>query len=139
MRVTDHLHLQSASPLRADEAGRGNPYDPELGAALERAARAADVELFEGVYAGLEGPSYETPAEIALLARRGAQAVGMSTVAEAVVARASGMRVAALSCVANRAAGITSAPLDHAEVVAAGESLAEDFGRLLAAFAAELA
>ena len=138
MRITDHLDLQGASPLRAAEAGRGSPYDAELGEALDRAADRVGVQLFRGVYAGLLGPSFETPAEVALLGRWGAQAIGMSTVAEAQVGHASGMAVAAVSCIANAAAGISPGPLAHEEVVAAGRAVADDLGALLAGLSAEL-
>ncbi|MCP3914429.1 MAG: purine-nucleoside phosphorylase [bacterium] len=134
MRVSDHINLQSRTPLGANEAGSGSPYDAELARALEEAAERARVELFSGVYAGLLGPSYETPAEIAHLGRIGAHAVGMSTVCEALAGRAAGMRVAAISCISNPAAGISATPLDHGEVVAAGKAIAGDFERLLAEF-----
>lgn len=94
------------------------PYDPVLLAALREAARATAVPVVEGVYVGVLGPSYETPAEVRMLERLGADAVGMSTVGEVVVARALGMRVAGVSCITNSAAGLSGVPLDHAEVMA---------------------
>lgn len=97
------------------------------------AAKGAGEPIVHGIYAGLLGPSYETPAEIRMLRWLGADAVGMSTVAEAVAARATGMRVAAISCITNAAAGITPASLSHAEVMAAGEAASRDFCGLLAA------
>lgn len=115
--LSDHLSFQARSPLRPDEAGRGSPYDPELAAALEQAARAARVELWRGVYAAMLGPSYETPAEIRALRSFGAHAVGMSTAVEAVAARAAGLRVVGLSCIANPAAGLGVEPLRHADVL----------------------
>lgn len=127
MRVVDHLNLQGRTPLLPTEVGRGTPYDGELGAALEGAAEEAGVRLFRGVYAGLLGPTYETPAEVRLLGKIGADAVGMSTVAEALAAQASGMRVAAISCISNHAAGVAAAPLSHDEVVRAGAVIAADF------------
>jgi purine-nucleoside phosphorylase len=131
MRITDHIDLQGATPLAASEAGLGSPYDEGLGEALERGARDADVALERGVYAGLVGPSYETPAEIRMLDWMGADAVGMSTVCEAQAGRAAGMRVAGISCIANHAAGIATRPLLHTEVLEAAAAVAERFARLL--------
>lgn len=131
MRVVDHLNLQHRTPLGPGEVGRGRPYDKEAGELLVRAAEEAGVELKKGVYAGTLGPNYETPAEIRLYDRMGADAVGMSTVAEALAGHASGLRVAAVSCITNPAAGVHKRPLSHAEVLAAGAAGAESFGRLL--------
>jgi len=131
LRITDHLDLQGSAPLYPAERGQRSPYDPGLGEALERAAHSVGVPLYRGVYAGLLGPSYETPAEIAMLARLGADAVGMSTVAEASAAAAAGMRVCAISCISNAAASHERDPLSHAEVVAAGKLVAKSFVRLL--------
>lgn len=131
MRIDDHLNLQGRTPLARGERGEGPPYDRALGAALERGARDAGVELERGVYAALPGPSYETPAEIRMLAWIGADAVGMSTVLEALAARAAGARVAAVSCLTNLAAGIGGSRPNHEEVVAEGRAAAERFGRLL--------
>lgn len=131
MRVTDHINLQGETPLSGRERGCGSPYDIELGAALMRGADEAGVTLFEGVYAGLRGPSYETSAEIRGLRWMGASAVGMSTVAEALAAHASGARVAAISCITNQAAGISERPLAHAEVLEVGRQAAGRFGALL--------
>jgi len=138
MRLTDHLNLQGRTPRGRGAGGRGNTYDVELGAAIDEAARGRGVELHHGTYAGLLGPTYETPAEIAMLRWAGAQAVGMSTVAEATAAHAEGMRVAAISAITNRAAGITGEPLSHAEVVEAGKVLAERFCALLSAACARV-
>lgn len=131
MRITDHLNLQGRTPLVRGEGGRGNPYHTGLGTVVDEAAKARGIGLHHGTYAGLLGPTYETPAEIAMLRWAGAQAVGMSTVAEATAAHAVGMRVAAISAITNRAAGITGEPLSHAEVVEAGKVLAERFCALL--------
>ena len=132
MRIEDHLNLQGASPLDAFEAGTGSPYDPELGEVLDASARESGVRLERGVYAGLRGPSYETPAEIRMLAWAGADAVGMSTVCEAQAARAAGMRVAGIACITNGAAGISPRRLSHGEVLAAGASLSQPLAKLLA-------
>jgi purine-nucleoside phosphorylase len=131
MRLTDHVNLQGRAPLRAAERGAGRVYDERMGAALERASSASGVRLERGVYAALLGPSYETPAEIRMLGALGADAVGMSTVAEAAVGHALGLRVAAISCITNQAAGIGSQPLSHAEVVEVGRQAAQRFARLL--------
>jgi purine-nucleoside phosphorylase len=131
MRIDDHVNLQGASPLAPGEAGLGTPYDADLGRALEKAARDAGVGLEHGVYAGLPGPSYETPAEIRMLRWMGADAVGMSTVAEALAARAAGARVAAVSCITNHAAGITGRRLAHDEVIEEGRRAADRFAALL--------
>jgi len=139
MLVEDHLNLQGVAPLRAREVGRGCPYDPELGAALDAAARAESLELHRGVYAATLGPSYESPAEIRLYGRLGARAVGMSTVAEASAAHVLGLRVAALSCLTNPAAGVAPGRLSHEDVVRAGAAMAERFARLVRRAAPELA
>lgn len=131
MRVTDHINLQGTGPLEASERGAATPYDATLGAALSRGAKDAGVPLYDGVYAGLRGPSYETPAEIRHLGQMGVSAVGMSTVAEALAAYASGMRVAAVSCITNHAAGISDHPLSHADVLAVGRQAAKNFGDVL--------
>jgi purine-nucleoside phosphorylase len=130
MVIRDHLNLTGTSPLvgPADESlGPRFPdmtaaYDPALRAALHEAGRRAGVPLREGVYAGLLGPQYETPAEVRMVGLLGAQAVGMSTVSEVIALRHMGVRVAALSCITNLAAGIGGAPLDHAEVEATAKA-----------------
>lgn len=142
MVVTDHINLMGVNPLR----GRAQPdrpsfvdltraYDTGLAARLAEAARAARVKLQQGVYAAVSGPSYETPAEIRAFARLGADAVGMSTVPEVIVARQCGLRVAALSCITNLAAGLSGEPLSHEEVLATGERVNQTAARLLTNFA----
>lgn len=138
MRIRDHINFQGATPLEASERGGGNPYDPELGHALDRAGVSAGVEIVSGVYAGLLGPSYETPAEIRMLTWMGADAVGMSTVVEALAAHASGARVAAISCITNMAAGISDASLSHAEVLRTGRESSQRFCSLLEAAVTEI-
>ena len=133
MRIEDHLNLQGRAPLRRAEQGRGTPYDAELGAMIDAAAGSIDVSLQRGVYAAMLGPTYETPAEIGMLARLDAHAVGMSTVAEASAGWATGLRVGAVSCLSNYAAGISATPLNHEEVVEAGAQVAGDLVRLLTA------
>jgi len=124
MIVTDHLNLMGTSPLIGpnDEAlGPRFPdmtraYDESLRNALKDVAKTAGIALREGVYAGLLGPTYETPAEVRMIRGLGAQAVGMSTVPEVIALRHMGVRVGALSCITNLAAGITLQTLNHAEV-----------------------
>lgn len=135
MAISDHLNLQGRSPLKHAECGYASPYDAALLAKLGSAAREVGVELQQGVYAGLLGPTYETPAEIAMLRKLGADAVGMSTVAEALAARASGARVAGVSLITNFAAGITGEKLSHEEVMTAGREAAGRFSALLERFA----
>jgi purine-nucleoside phosphorylase len=124
MLIVDHLNLTGTSPLLGpndDTLGPRFPdmtraYDPDLQEALRRVARDANLQLREGVYAGLLGPSYETPAEVRMLRGLGAHAVGMSTVAEVLALRHMRVRVGALSCITNMAAGLSAAELNHAEV-----------------------
>jgi len=131
MALTDHIALQGESALLRAEAGYGSPYDADVRALLLAAAESCDLDLKQGVYAALRGPSYETAAEIRHLAMAGAQAVGMSTVLEATVAHACGLRVGGVSCISNLAAGISPTRLDHAEVVAAGAEASGSFCDLL--------
>lgn len=133
MRITDHLNLQGRTPLASTESVVGCPYDADFGAALDEGASATRITLHRGVYGALLGPTYETPAEVRMLRWAGAHAVGMSTALEALAGAASGMRVAAVSCITNLAAGITGEALNHAEVVEAGAQAAADFRRLLEA------
>ncbi|AOW94408.1 purine-nucleoside phosphorylase [Rhodococcus sp. WMMA185] len=126
--ISDHLNLTSRSPLvGAEFVDLVGAYDPELRAI----AREIDGSLSEGVYAGLPGPHYETPAEIRMLRTLGADLVGMSTVHETIAARALGARVLGISLVTNLAAGVTGQHLDHQEVLAAGKASADRMGRLL--------
>jgi len=116
--ISDHINLTGQNPLigTAEFLDLSNLYDSELRAL----ARAVDPELKEGVYAGLTGPTYETPAEVRMLATLGADLVGMSTVLEAIMARALGARVLGIAVVSNVAAGLAGEPLQHAEVAKAG-------------------
>lgn len=128
--IRDHINLVNANPLVGEhrpEWGARFPdmsevYDPRLSEALHAGARKLKLRVMEGVYAYNLGPAYETPAEIRAYKAQGADVVGMSTVPEAVFAKAIGMKVAGLSLVTNLAAGIAIRPLDHREVVAAGEA-----------------
>lgn len=126
--ISDHLNLTARSPLLgARFVDLTDAYSP----ALRAAAQALDPSLEEGVYAGLPGPHYETPAEIRMLRTLGADLVGMSTVHETIAAREAGMAVLGLSLVTNLAAGMSGQPLDHKEVLAAGQAAAERMGGLL--------
>ncbi len=126
--VSDHLNLTACSPLTG---ARFVDLVDLYSARLRALAREVDPDLVEGVYAALPGPHYETPAEIRMLRLLGADLVGMSTALEAIAARAEGLEVLALSLVTNPAAGVTGAPLDHAEVLAAGAASAQRVGDLL--------
>jgi purine-nucleoside phosphorylase len=114
-------------------------YDPELKSFLHAAARDARVELREGVYACLLGPQYETPAEVRMVRMLGAQAVGMSTVHEVIALRHMGVRIGALSCITNLAAGIGPHSLDHREVEATARSRSADLSALLSGWIARAA
>jgi purine-nucleoside phosphorylase len=125
--LKDHINFMGRSPLAGPVQGGeerfpdlSEPYDGELRELAREVAADLGIPLSEGVYAAVLGPSYETPAEIGLLARAGADAVGMSTVPEAITARALGLRVLAFSLVTNRAAGLSSEPLRHDEVLEVG-------------------
>lgn len=127
--ISDHLNLTARSPLvGAQFVDLTDAYAPRL----RTLARQCDPGLAEGVYAGLPGPHYETPAEIRMLRLLGADLVGMSTVHETIAARAAGAEVLGVSLVTNLAAGITGQPLSHAEVLAAGAASAARMGSLLA-------
>ncbi len=137
--IRDHLNLTGMNPLRGpnlDELGprfpdMTEPYDSALRKILHGAAEEHGIPVTEGVYAGLAGPSFETPAEIRMLEILGADAVGMSTVPEAIAARHAGMRVAAISFIANKAAGRSEQPLSHEEVFAAAQAAEEKFSALM--------
>ena len=106
-------------------------YDEELQGIIRETAKENEIELFEGVYAQLTGPSFESPAEIQMLYKMGASAVGMSTVVEAIAANHMGMKICGVSCVSNLAAGMNSAPLTHEEVQEAANAVAPKFEKLL--------
>jgi len=147
VRITDHLNLTGLNPLTGPNDDRigprfldmTEPYDPRLGALLDASAARLGIPLGAGVYAGLAGPSYETPAEVRMLRTLGADLVGMSTVLEVIAARHAGLRVSAISLVTNLAAGLAGKPLSHADVLAAGESALDRIARLATAWVAEAA
>jgi purine-nucleoside phosphorylase len=145
MIITDHLNLMFRSPLAgAVEGGdarfpdMSEPYDRALAALLRREATKLGFPLRDGVYCGLLGPTYETPAEVRMLTTLGADAVGMSTVPEVIVARAIGMRVVGISCITNFASGTTPSPLSHAEVLETTALVASRFESLVERFVAAL-
>jgi purine-nucleoside phosphorylase len=152
MMITDHINLTGTSPLlgvqpsrgertpgAGDPEGRWSPifldqsevYSTALRARFAEAAKKSKIVLHQGVYASLLGPQYETPAEVRMLQSFGVDAVGMSTVFEAIQARALGLQVAAFSCLTNFGAGMTTQSLDHTEVIETGGKAAEGFARLL--------
>lgn len=141
MLLSDHLNLIGDSPLRGPNSPDAGPrfpdmsavYDPGLRAAFHAAAAELSLPLEDGVYAAFAGPQYETPAEIRMARTLGADAVGMSTVPEAIAARHAGIRVAALALITNRAAGLAPGELSHDEVLEAGRAAAGSVGELLAA------
>ena len=139
--IRDHINLQGQNPLVGSNDDRFGARFPDMSEVYARTYRAAareeaaklGIDLQEGVYAALLGPSYETPAEIEYLHRIGADLVGMSTACEAIAARHMGMKVLAMSCVTNMAAGILDQPLSHAEVMETGERVKTKFEALLRA------
>jgi xanthosine phosphorylase len=144
MAITDHINMTGVNALVGPNAGDVGPrfpslrdaYDPELLAMLRTAAGSANVELAEGVYLAVSGPSFETAAEINAFRVMGADAVGMSTVQETILARHCGLRVAAVSVITNLAEGMSDEPLSHEQTLAAAESAAGDLARLLLQFIA---
>src|SRR5215204_3192010 len=139
MVLSDHLNMMGDNPLRGANDERFGPrfpdmsgvYSPELQELVIEEARAIGVEVRRGIYGALSGPSYETPAEIHLLRNLGADAVGMSTVPEAIVARHMGLEVLGISCITNMAAGMSDEPINHEEVMATGDRVRGTFTELL--------
>jgi inosine/guanosine/xanthosine phosphorylase family protein len=144
MMFSDHINFTGVNPVRGFPRDEGKcfvdlteAYSPDLRAELRAAARKEKITLHEGVYIGVSGPTYETPAEIRAFRKLGADAVGMSTVPEVLAARYCGLKVAAVSCITNRAAGIDGHRLSHEEVLAVGRQNTERASRLIVAFARE--
>jgi purine-nucleoside phosphorylase len=139
MVISDHLNLMGVNPLRGpndEKFGVRFPdmtevYSRELQEIVVEEAHAMGVEVRRGIYAALSGPSYETPAEIHMLRTFGADAVGMSTVPEAIVARQAGLNVLGISCITNMAAGISDEPINHEEVMETGNRVRNTFAQLL--------
>jgi purine-nucleoside phosphorylase len=145
MLIRDHINLMFRNPLIGQlEPGdvrfpdMSDPYDSQLAELARSVAAEQGRVLREGVYAALLGPSYETPAEVRMLAAFGADAVGMSTVPEVIVARAIGMRVLGLSCITNLACGLSNTPITHAEVLETTARAATAFRALVAGVVARL-
>jgi purine-nucleoside phosphorylase len=136
MVLTDHINFMGANPLRGGPhfTDMTRVYDARLGALISQAGREGKVKLRRGVYLAVCGPSYETPAEVRAFAKLGADAVGMSTVPEAIVARHCGLNVAGISCITNAAAGI-GGELSHAEVLETAGQAAKSGAALLKSFA----
>jgi purine-nucleoside phosphorylase len=145
--ISDHINLQGTNPLVGPNDDRLGPRFPDMTQAYCKpyreitlqAARRLGKTVHQGVYAGLLGPSYETPAEIRYLRTIGADLVGMSTIAEVIAARHMGIKVLAISCVTNMAAGISDEVLNHEDVLATGERVKGDFVALLRAVLPEIA
>jgi purine-nucleoside phosphorylase len=143
MAIRDHVLWNVPRPWLHPGPGalgppRPSPYSPRLLVLLAEASRKLGVELLEGVYASLTGPCYETPAEIRALRSWGVDAVGMSTAREVEAAAAMGMECAAVSCITNKAAGLSEGPLNHREVLATAATQAGRVGQLIEAFLQEL-
>lgn len=133
MMITDQLNLTGTTPLlgSSEFIDLTEIYSRKWRAEFARAAKERNITLHQGVYAGCLGPQYETPAEVRMLRQLGADAIGMSTVLEAIQARALGLEIAGFSCLTNWAAGIGDGNLSHAEVLAAGRKAARELERLL--------
>jgi len=139
MLINDHINMMGDNPLRGPNDSRFGPrfpdmtavYAPEYIAIAHEVAREMGIPLAEGVYLGLRGPSYETPAEVRLFTQFGGDALGMSTVAEVIVARHSGMRVLAISCITNVAAGLSQNEVNHQEVMEVGARAGRTLGELI--------
>ena len=139
MVISDHLNLIGENPLRGANDDRFGPRFPDMSEVYARdfqeiavdEAHAIGIELRRGIYAALSGPSYETPAEVRMLRTLGADAVGMSTVPEAIIARQMGIKVLGLSCITNLAAGVHDEPINHEDVMETGERVRETFKELL--------
>jgi purine-nucleoside phosphorylase len=137
--ISDHLNLMGTNPLLGPNDARFGPRFPDMTEVYDRGyqeaavaeAHALGIELRRGIYAALSGPSYETPAEIRMLRLLGADAVGMSTVPEAIVARQMGLRVLGISCITHMAAGMLDEPINHEEVIETGARVRETFAELL--------
>ncbi len=146
MLISDHINLMLISPLRGRHDHRLGERFPDMSEVYSRKYRqiAKDwaneigIKLEEGVYMALQGPNYETPAEVRMLRTLGADAVGMSTVPEAIVARQMGMEILGVSLITNAAAGIEEGPINHAEVMEMGERVSEEFCELLTGIIARL-
>jgi purine-nucleoside phosphorylase len=139
MIITDHINMTGDNPLRGPNDDRFGPrfqdmtavYTPEYIEVTRSVARELGVTLAEGIYMGLRGPSYETPAEVQMVRMLGGDAVGMSTVAEVIVARHCGMKVLAISCITNVAAGLSDEEIDHSDVMEVGARAGKQLSELI--------
>lgn len=146
MLIEDHINLTGYNPLRGENAEEWglrfpdmtNMYSKDFAKIAFSAAAKLNIELKSGVYCGLSGPTFETPAEIRMLHILGADAVGMSTVPEAIAACQMGMNLLAISCITNMAAGITKEPLSHEEVMETGKMVEQRFSALIKEIIAEI-
>jgi xanthosine phosphorylase len=142
MAISDHINLQPGNPLTGPNDDAFGPrfpnmvdaYDPALRALLLITAKDLGITLYQGIYAGYLGPNFETPAEIRAFRTMGADAVGMSTVPEVLIARHCGLRVAAISVLTNLAAGMSGAPLTHDQTIHFADLAAKDLIKLVTAF-----
>jgi purine-nucleoside phosphorylase len=144
MLITDHINFSGMNPLIGEEGDKGfvpmtEAYDKAMADAFRRAAKDEEIKLHEGVYVWFSGPSFETPAEIRMVQSWGADAVGMSTVPEVILARRFGLRVAGLSVITNLGAGIEGASPSHDETKSAGQKAVGDMMKLLSRFCGEMA
>lgn len=139
MLITDHLNLTGDNPLIGGNLEKFGPRFPDMSSAynkelidkVRKVAKTIDINLQEGVYAAMSGPTYETPAEVKMVRILGGDAVGMSTVPEVIIAVHSGIKVVGISCMTNMAAGILEQPLDHGEVMETSAKVREKFTRLM--------
>ena len=146
MLITDHMNMTGKSPLTGKndpELGTRFPdmtfaYSHELGEKAMQAAADCGLKLHQGVYCGVNGPQFETPAEIRMYRTLGADLVGMSTACEAMAARHAGMKIVGVSCVTNMAAGMSTGELNHKEVQETANKIAEDFQTLIYKFITEI-
>ena len=146
MVISDHINLMGVNPLIGPNDDRFGPRFPDLTSVYARRlqdivineANAIGLDMRRGIYAALSGPSYETPAEIHMVRTLGADAVGMSTVPEAIVARHMNLEVIGISCITNLAAGVSNRPVDHSQVIATGERVRAEFTELLRRVVARL-
>jgi purine-nucleoside phosphorylase len=146
MLITDHINMTGYNPLRGENDDRLGPRFPDMSEAYSHAmrdhiiaaARELNIPLQSGVYAGVAGPSYETPAEVRMLGKMGGDAVGMSTVPEVIVANHAGMEVGGISCITNLAAGISATKLNHEEVKETAALVRESFAALVKSTVARL-
>ncbi|WP_088809617.1 MULTISPECIES: purine-nucleoside phosphorylase [Listeria] len=146
MLISDHINFTGTNPLIGKNEDHFGPRFPDMSEAYQlslretarKLANKLEINIQEGVYAGFSGPTYETPAEIRMMRTLGADAVGMSTVSEVIVARHAGMRVLGISCITNMAAGILDQPLSHAEVIETTDKVRSTFLTYVKAIVGEL-